>query len=163
MYAEVASIYYDAEIEPWNDDDPDAPTGSRYSVGSRATSLHRASMADVDAHVAEALRTYEEQDQARRQTLIPGDRSTSEESVDRQRTSMETVVPYRVPDGDVMRTTDSEETQVGQPVKVKHVGPVVRRKGLPAASPASEPSLIGMLRKNVGKVSGLRVGTAELD
>jgi hypothetical protein len=131
LYAEVASIYYDAEIEPWaiGEDESPSGSGSTFSAGSRGS----LSFEEADKHVEAAMKEYEDRQ----------DNKGHEE--DRaNRYSVDTVMPPK----------NSSVTDGGLPkevLKPKHTGPIVRRTSLPCSSPASEPSLIGMLRKNVGK------------
>lgn len=154
LYHEVASIYYDAEIEPWEEEDApfnedgrevtdmaDRPTGHGpgHVRSDSITSL------DADRKLEQALQEHEDQVvRAAAEANATTSTTPSHLALDqsRPRDSMDTVVP-----------TANNSTALVSPtatVKHHHVGPVEYRKSLPSA-PAPEPSLIGMLKKNIGK------------
>ena len=131
LYAEVASVYYDAEIGPWdNEGEQDGQPISHHRTGSRSSFAS----VEVDKHVEQAMKDLEERDRTNKAT----DRQ------DVNRFSVDTVVPSKIP-------TRHQDAALQPSMETKPAGPVVRRSSLPYPSPASEPSLIGMLRKNVGK------------
>jgi hypothetical protein len=132
LYAEVASIYYDAEIYP---DENTETEGSHQASHRRAGSRGSFASVEVERHVEQAMRDLEEQDRMRE----VGDGQNN------SRYSIDTVVPSsKAP---VQHQAQAHPT----PAAIQPAEPVSRRTGLPFPSPASEPSLIGMLRKNVGK------------
>ena len=129
LYAEVASVYYDAEIEPYDDDEAMDPSqGGHGRTGSRDSFASF----EVDRHVERAMQDLEERDRQR-----AGD----EEEIAREASARFSVDTLTGPKTPTMATTLPSATS----------GPIIRRTSLPAPSPAAEPSLIGMLRKNVGK------------
>ena len=131
LYAEVASVYYDAEIGPWNNEEErNGQSTSHHRSGSRGSFAS----VEVDKHVEQAMRDLEERDRT--------NEATGQQEVNRF--SVDTVVPSKTP--------TQHQIATFEPFKeTRPAGPVVRRSSLPYPSPASEPSLIGMLRKNVGK------------
>jgi hypothetical protein len=133
LYAEVASIYYDAEIEPYDDEET---VGPRQLSHGRSGSRSSLASFEVDQHVERAMQEMEERDR-RQQAGVHGAQDAS------ARFSVDTIMEPTTP------TMNNAATLATAPSSVS--GPVTRRTSLPAPSPASEPSLIGMLRKNVGK------------
>lgn len=132
LYAEVASIYYDAEIEPY--DDEDAMHRHQATLGRAGSRTSFASF-EVDRHVERAMQDLEERDpQGSGRVGAPHEISShySENATESPQTP----------------TMHNSVSLVAAPAAS---GPINRRTSLPAPSPASEPSLIGMLRKNVGK------------
>lgn len=133
LYAEVASIYYDAEIEPYDDEET---VGPRQHSHGRSGSRSSLASFEVDKHVERAMQEMEERDRQQQAGIHGAQDASARFSVD---TIMEPTTP----------TMNNAATLATAPSSVS--GPVTRRTSLPAPSPASEPSLISMLRKNVGK------------
>ncbi|KAJ9109894.1 hypothetical protein QFC19_001874 [Naganishia cerealis] len=130
MYAEVASIYYDAEVGI----DPEEVS-------------HRT---PIESSSAVVRNTSEEEKEIER---------ALEREVSRHDADDHTVVdtsPYEIADHESGTATPklSRTGPVPPVVSAPHrrySGPIIRREALPAPAPKAEPSLIGMLKKNVGK------------
>lgn len=121
MYAEVASIYYDAEVGDELEEPPSTPVQNgdyqpRNSIHD-ADEIERALQREVSRHSEHSHSdTIHTATQQQASTAIP--------------------------------SSDS-----GTTAPQAYTGPIIRRKALPAPAPKAEPSLISMLKKNVGKVS----------
>lgn len=125
MYAEVASIYYDADLGDELEEPPSTPA-QNCDYPSR-NSIH-----DADADEIERVLQ----------------REVSRHSEHSHSDTLHTTTQHQ--SSAVMTPSDS-----GTTVPQAYTGPIVRRKALPAPAPKAEPSLISMLKKNVGKVSGV--------
>lgn len=133
MYAEVASIYYDADLGY----DPEEP---------HSTPIENSDYAALNGvHDAEEIERVLQREVSRRSE---NSYSTSDSVPQKTRSSQDAsnTATQLLPAATSNQTTD--DTTARQAFS----GPIIRRKNLPAPAPKAEPSLIGMLKKNVGKV-----------
>lgn len=120
MYAEVASIYYDADLGDDLEEPPSTPIHNGHYP-------NRNSIHDADEIERALQREVSRHSEHSHSGII---------HVNTHRTT----------------PAASQGSATGTTVPQAYTGPIVRRKALPAPAPKAEPSLISMLKKNVGKV-----------
>jgi hypothetical protein len=142
LYAEVASIYYDADL---GDESEEAPTPIE---NTGRISRH-------DTHHADELERVLQREVSRQSQHS---HDTAKDSADHTFTVDASNPTTPRPD------FVAQNRPAASPVPTqKYSGPIVRRTALPAPAPKAEPSLIGMLKKNVGKVCLGFVGSCQFE
>lgn len=133
LYNEVASIYFDAEVVSVSSVASDTEQGLK-------TNQNNTWKMPTDADFESALVKAAEQEEARRQTV------TSEPASPKNQQNLE-LQPITPTSSASPPSTTAAMTKAS----ARQRQPVVWRTRLPVPAPSHEPSLIGMLRKNVGK------------
>ncbi|KAJ9124260.1 hypothetical protein QFC22_001059 [Naganishia vaughanmartiniae] len=137
LYAEVASIYYDAEVGA------DSEEVHHRSPKQSTTAANRSS-SEEEKEIERALEREVSRHDSDDQTAV--DSNLSKVSDDESGAS-------------TPKLSGTEPGKLKSPVPAGHPhysGPIIRRSALPAPAPKTEPSLIGMLKKNVGKIRWLQ-------
>lgn len=137
LYAEVASIYYDAEV---GDESEEGQAPAESSGRSARHSTH---------HAEELERVLQQEVSRRSENSHEAATHVVDGSVTPDASDPATPKPLAM-----TQNTPTANTALQQ----VYSGPIVRRTALPAPAPKSEPSLIGMLKKNVGKVCPTSAG-----
>lgn len=141
LYAEVASIYYDADLG-YESEEAQTPIEN-----TGRNSRH-------DTHHADELERVLQREVSRQ----------SEHSHDTAHNSADRTVTADASSPTTPRPPFvAQSTTVATPPKQPYSGPIVRRTALPAPAPKAEPSLIGMLKKNVGKVCSTSVKSRQCE